>query len=177
MQHSSASEEGSQVQLEKTRPHSPDKLEDRSAGSIKDDHREEHPQSDQSKPTEHGGASSPQASQSIMGSELKRPTTARRPPPRVVHRHVDEQDVRLRLGQWKVITRSPVKTAFCLGGKQDMLVNDECSSSWYNRVGNFSVSVWDRRREILYGNGLACTARQNKPTPECVVNGSECYDG
>ena len=28
------------------------------------------------------------------------------------------------------------KTAFCLEGKQSMLVNDECSS-WYNRVGNF----------------------------------------
>ena len=28
------------------------------------------------------------------------------------------------------------KTAFCLGEKQGMLVNDECSS-WYNTVGKF----------------------------------------
>ena len=28
------------------------------------------------------------------------------------------------------------KAVFCLGEKQGMLVNDECSS-WYNRVGNF----------------------------------------
>ena len=28
------------------------------------------------------------------------------------------------------------KSAFCLGEKQGMLVNNECSS-WYNRVGNF----------------------------------------
>ena len=28
------------------------------------------------------------------------------------------------------------KTAFCLGAKQGMLVNNE-GSSWYNRVGNF----------------------------------------
>ena len=28
------------------------------------------------------------------------------------------------------------KTAFCLGEKQGMLVNDECSS-WYSRVGDF----------------------------------------
>ena len=32
-------------------------------------------------------------------------------------------------------------TAFCLGEKQGMLVNDE-RSSWYNRVGNcFSISL------------------------------------
>ena len=29
-----------------------------------------------------------------------------------------------------------IKTALCLGEKQGMLVNDECSS-WYNRVGDF----------------------------------------
>ena len=28
------------------------------------------------------------------------------------------------------------KTAFCLGEKEGMLVNVECSS-WYNRIGNF----------------------------------------
>ena len=27
-------------------------------------------------------------------------------------------------------------TAFCLGEKEGMLINDECSS-WYNRVGDF----------------------------------------
>ena len=32
------------------------------------------------------------------------------------------------------------KTVFCLGEKEAMLVNDECSS-WYNREGNFLVSV------------------------------------
>ena len=29
-----------------------------------------------------------------------------------------------------------VKAAFCLGEKQGLLVEDECSS-WYNRVGDF----------------------------------------
>ena len=34
-----------------------------------------------------------------------------------------------------------VKTAFCLGEKEGMLVNDECSS-WNNRVGDFfSISL------------------------------------
>ena len=33
------------------------------------------------------------------------------------------------------------KVAFCLGEKQGMLINGECSS-WYNRVGNFVMSVW-----------------------------------
>ena len=28
------------------------------------------------------------------------------------------------------------KAVFCLGEKQGMLINDECSS-WYNRVGDF----------------------------------------
>ena len=45
------------------------------------------------------------------------------------------------------------KAVFDLGEKQGMLVNNECSS-WYNRVGDFLMSVWDRRKEILYGNGL-----------------------
>ena len=34
-----------------------------------------------------------------------------------------------------------------------MLINDECSSR-YNRVGEFLMSVWDRRKEILHGDGL-----------------------
>ena len=44
------------------------------------------------------------------------------------------------------------KAVFCLGEKQGMLINDDCSS-WYNRVGDFLMSVGDRRKEILYGNG------------------------
>ena len=30
------------------------------------------------------------------------------------------------------------------------------------------MSVWERRKEILYGNGLV--------VKECEVNGTECYD-
>ena len=66
------------------------------------------------------------------------------------------------------------KAVFCLGEKQGMLVNDECSS-WYNKV-DFLMSVWDRRKEILYGNGSIGEVGQNNPTPECEVNGTECYD-
>ena len=32
------------------------------------------------------------------------------------------------------------KIVFCLGEKQDVLVNNECSS-WYNRVGGFSINL------------------------------------
>ena len=32
------------------------------------------------------------------------------------------------------------KATFCLGKKQGMLVNGECSS-WYNRVGDFIASI------------------------------------
>ena len=39
------------------------------------------------------------------------------------------------------------------------------------------MSVWDRRKEILYGNGLAGEVNRNKPTPECEVNGTECMLG
>ena len=57
-----------------------------------------------------------------------------------------------------------------------MLVNDECSS-WYNEVGDFLMSVWNRREEILYGNGsIGEVGRTMYPTPECVVNGTGCYD-
>ena len=41
----------------------------------------------------------------------------------------------------------------------------------------FLVSVWDRRKEILYGNGSSCGIGQTNPTPECEVNGTECYGG
>ena len=30
--------------------------------------------------------------------------------------------------------------------------------------------------EVLYGNGSECIAQQNNPTPECMVNDTECYD-
>ena len=39
------------------------------------------------------------------------------------------------------------------------------------------MSVWDRRKEILYGNGLVAEVSQNNSTPECEVNGTKCYDG
>ena len=56
-----------------------------------------------------------------------------------------------------------------------MLANDGCSS-WYNGAGHFLVSVQDKRKQLLYIDGSACTAGQNNPTPECMVNGTECYD-
>ena len=48
------------------------------------------------------------------------------------------------------------KTVFCLGEKQGMIVNDDCSL-WYNRVGDFLMLVWERRKENLYGKGSVCT--------------------
>ena len=39
------------------------------------------------------------------------------------------------------------------------------------------MSVWDRRKEILYRNGSVVEVNQNNPTRECTVNGTECYDG
>ena len=47
-----------------------------------------------------------------------------------------------------------------------MLVNDECSS-WYSRVGDFWMSVWDQRKDILYGGGSARVVGWTNPTPEC----------
>ena len=56
-----------------------------------------------------------------------------------------------------------------------MLVN-KCNS-WYNRVGDVLISLWDRRKQLLYTDGSACMTRQNNPAPpECVVNGTEFYD-
>ena len=70
------------------------------------------------------------------------------------------------------------KIVFCLhvGVKQGMSTNDECGS-WYNRVGDFLVSVWDRRKETLYGSGSVGEVSRTIPTPECEVNGTECYNG
>ena len=42
-------------------------------------------------------------------------------------------------------------------------------------IGDFFLSIWERRKEILYCSGSACTARENSPTPQCVVNGIGCY--
>ena len=39
------------------------------------------------------------------------------------------------------------------------------------------MSVWNRRKEILYGDGLVGEVNRNNPTHECEVNGTECYDG
>ena len=39
------------------------------------------------------------------------------------------------------------------------------------------MSVWDRRKEILYGNRSIGEVSQNNPTLECEVNGTQCYDG
>ena len=41
-----------------------------------------------------------------------------------------------------------------------MIVNDACSL-WYNRIGEFLMSVWERRKETLYGEGPAYKASQN----------------
>ena len=49
-----------------------------------------------------------------------------------------------------------------LGEKQGMLVNDECSSC-YSKVGDFFMSVWNRRKEILYGNGSIGQVGQTTP--------------
>ena len=41
----------------------------------------------------------------------------------------------------------------------------------------FLVSIWDRRKQLLYSDGSACMTQQNNPTPpECMVNSTECYD-
>ena len=36
------------------------------------------------------------------------------------------------------------------------------------------MSVWDRRKEILYGNRLVDEVSQNNLTPELEVYGTEC---
>ena len=61
------------------------------------------------------------------------------------------------------------KTVFCLGEKQGMIVNNDCSL-WYNRVGVFLMSVWERRKEISYGEGSVYKVSQNNPTIKCEAN-------
>ena len=36
---------------------------------------------------------------------------------------------------------------------------------------SFFMSVWDRRKEILYGNGSACNVGQTNSSQECEANG------
>ena len=52
-----------------------------------------------------------------------------------------------------------------------MIVNDDCSW-WYNRVGDFLMSVWEKRKEILYGE-----ESQYDPIIKCEANGNNCYVG
>ena len=54
------------------------------------------------------------------------------------------------------------RAVFCLALTKGMLVNDE-RSSWFIKVGDFLMSVWDRREEILYGVGSVCEVRQSIP--------------
>ena len=54
------------------------------------------------------------------------------------------------------------KAVFCLGEIQGMLVNDKCSS-WYNRVGDFVMSAWNRRKEILYGKWIGRRGQSKQP--------------
>ena len=66
------------------------------------------------------------------------------------------------------------KDLFCLREREGLFINNECSS-WYSRIREFSMSVWDRRREILYGSGLAQVVGWANPTLECEANGVYCY--
>ena len=67
------------------------------------------------------------------------------------------------------------KAVLRLCEKQGMLVNNECSS-WYNKVGDLIILVWDWKKEILYSSGSIGEVDQHNLTPECDVNGTECYD-
>ena len=49
---------------------------------------------------------------------------------------------------------------FCLGQNKVLLVNDECSS-WYSIVVHSLMSIWDRRKEVLYGIGSVGEVRQS----------------
>ena len=56
-----------------------------------------------------------------------------------------------------------------------MLVKDK-RRSWYNRQAIFEAPVRDRREQLLYVDKSTRMAKQN-PNRECMVNGTECYDG
>ena len=84
----------------------------------------------------------------------------------------------LRVEEFEAFPRSSIfeKAVFCLGEKPGELANVDCSF-WYNSVGDFLQSVWDRRKEILYSVGPTHRSGQSNPTLGCEVNGTECYDG
>ena len=70
-----------------------------------------------------------------------------------------------------------IRRVLCLGEKLGMIVKDDCSS-WCNRVGDFFwMPVWERRKEILYGEGSACKVSWRDPALECETNGNNCYGG
>ena len=39
------------------------------------------------------------------------------------------------------------------------------------------MSVWDRRKEIIYDNGLVGEVNRSNLSSECEVTGIQCYDG
>ena len=65
----------------------------------------------------------------------------------------------------------------CLSEKEGMLVKNECSS-WYSRGSDFLVINFGWEKQLLYTYESACMTWQINPTPpECMDNGTECYDG
>ena len=54
-----------------------------------------------------------------------------------------------------------------------MKVNDDCRL-WYNRIGDFFDVGMGERKEILYGEGLACKVPQSDPTLQCEATGNNC---
>ena len=64
----------------------------------------------------------------------------------------------------------------CLGANKDVLVEDECRS-WYNRVGDFVLLVWNEREEIWFSNRGSVEASLTNPTPACAINGTLCLGG
>ena len=63
-----------------------------------------------------------------------------------------------------------------IGRNETLIVNDE-RSSWYSRIGDFFMFVWDQRKGILYGGESACVVGQTNRTSECEANGTEYYGG
>ena len=39
------------------------------------------------------------------------------------------------------------------------------------------MSVWERRKETLYDNGLVSEVNRSNPTPEYEVDGKKCSKG
>ena len=56
-----------------------------------------------------------------------------------------------------------------------MLVSDIYVHGVADRVGDFVMSVWNRRKEILYGNRSVGEVSHISPILECAVNETECY--